>query len=138
MNANELNQMIDQAAALKFQEKELATKRQALEDKIATYALSQMEDAKSIKLAGNASVVTVQAKTKDVWQPEVCKQIATKVPLDMFYKLFRVTFAGQKRAITKFMADTDDMEVRGLLKDACVSEPGRPYLKYEVAMEEAA
>lgn len=134
MNQTELARAIDRAAELKLMEADLLEERKRLEDAIILH-LSTMQEAPS-KLAGSYANITIQQKTKDTWNPEICKQLAGIVDAETFAKLFRVQFTGQKREITKFMAVTDNSEARFLLRDVLVSEPARPYLKYEMAIEE--
>lgn len=131
----EINKLIDRAIELKTYEADLAAERREIEDQIAAHVARTGEK----KLIGQFGIIAVQQKTKDTWNAAVCKNVAGLIPPETFAKLFRVTFAGQKREITKFLAETDRQDVRDLLRNACTSEEARPYFKYEAAkVEEVA
>jgi hypothetical protein len=132
---DKIQEMVDRAAALKWEETRLASERHELEEKIA--ALTMGGDS-TIRLYGASACAIVQQKTKDTWKPEVCKALAGRIHPEQFHKLFKVTFAGQKRELGKFMMTCEDVTIRAMINDACASEPTKPYIKYELTTGEDA
>jgi hypothetical protein len=127
----DVERMIDRAMELKQIEADAAKERRELEEII--YDLNGPG-----KIPATHGQVFIQERTKDTWQPEICQQVARVVPLDEFYRLFKVSFSGQKREIDKVLAASDNQQLRDLLRSACVIEPARPAFKYELASKEAA